>query len=90
MDEHIGDRAYIKAHPHVAYTYLTYTGCLCFLGCLGNICVLLAFAVNKNLRSVRNVFLVNLALADLVITAIGHPFAITGKLVNSLRPSDAI
>ena len=82
MEEQIGGPAYMGARPYVAYTYLTYTSCLCLFGAIGNICVLSSFAVNKKLRSAQNVFLVNLALADLVVTTIGDPLSITGQHFN--------
>ena len=85
-EEAIGGHAYMGAHPYVAYTYLTYTSCLCLLGAIGNICVLSSFAVNKKLRLAQNTFLVNLALADLVVTTIGDPLSITGKHVDTWIP----
>ena len=48
-------------------------------GTLGNLCVLGAVAVHKTLHNSKSVFLVNLGIADLIVTSIADPFGVVGK-----------
>ena len=51
-----------------------------YIGVPGNILILVAVLTNKNLRRLSNVLIVNLAVADLLITGLNVPFAIVGVL----------
>ena len=81
MSRPIGGHEYIRDYPHVAIPFLCIAGTASVVGTLGNICVICAVFLNRNLRNARNVFLVNLAVADLCVTAIGDPFSIVGKYI---------
>ena len=50
------------------------------IGILGNTLVIAAVFLHKKLRSVHNVFVVNLAVADLVVNIFIEPFLIVGSL----------
>ena len=63
----------------VSIPYLVIGSALCVFGTLGNLCVLGAVAVHRALQNSRSVFLVNLAIADLIVTSIADPFAVVGK-----------
>ena len=52
------------------------------IGIPGNLLVITAVLTNKKLRVLQNVFIVNLAVADLIITSLVNPFAIAGALSN--------
>ena len=65
----------------VSIPFLLIGGGACVFGVLGNLCVLGAVVVQKALKNSRSVFLVNLAIADLVVTSIADPFAVVGKLI---------
>ena len=60
--------------------YVTLMGIVSCIGVPGNILILVAVLTNKNLRRLSNVLIVNLAVADLLITSINVPFAIVGAL----------
>ena len=51
---------------------------LSIVGTFGNILVITAVYVYEKLRRVHNVFVINLAVADLIVTTIVIPFAIVG------------
>ena len=55
---------------------------LSIVGTIGNILVITAVNLHKKLRSVHNVFIINLAVADLFVTTIVIPSAIFGALDN--------
>ena len=50
------------------------------IGTVGNILVILAVVVYNKLQVVRNTFIINLALADLIVTMVVIPMAIVGAL----------
>ena len=55
------------------------------LGTFGNILVICSVLLNKKLRVLQNVFIVNLAVADLLVTTLMMPFSITGIFVDQLN-----
>ena len=54
------------------------------IGTVGNILVILATVVYKKLRVIRNAFILNLALADLIVTMFVMPMNIVGALDSGL------
>ena len=76
----IGGKHFIAKYPATAVPYLVIAFTACIIGTLGNIAVLFVLFAHKPLRNARNVFLVNLALADLLVTTVADPFGIIGKL----------
>ncbi|XP_071491133.1 melatonin receptor type 1B-B-like [Diadema antillarum] len=48
------------------------------VGCIGNVLVIWAVLTHRKLRILGNAFVVNLAVADLCVSAFLNPFAITG------------
>ncbi len=60
--------------------YLLLTVSVSCLGTFGNLLVLGALLVHKRLRVLSNVFIGNLAIADLCVTAIINPFSVVGVL----------
>ena len=62
--------------------YLSTTCVIFIVGSLGNIAVIGAVTVYHKLRVMANVFIVNLAVADLLITGVVSPLAIIGILTN--------
>ncbi|XP_055350380.1 melatonin receptor type 1B-B-like [Paramacrobiotus metropolitanus] len=82
-------------HSHVAepYMYLEHNlawkiitalviGTAALIGTLGNFLIVLAVCLVKPLRTSGNVFVVNLALADIVITAFIDPFNVVGAVAG--------
>ena len=80
-DKHhlIGGKEFIAKYPATAIPYLVIAFTASIVGTLGNIAVLLVIFKYKPLRNERNAFLVNLALADIMVTAIADPFGIIGE-----------
>ncbi|XP_064608530.1 melatonin receptor type 1B-B-like [Liolophura sinensis] len=50
----------------------------CTIGILGNILILVAVLISQRLRTVGNMFIINLTLIDLVMCCIVKPMALTG------------
>ena len=75
----LGGLEYIHRHFIIAAIYIAISVVATVVGCLGNACVLLIIAGNKSMHNARNVFLVNLASADLMVTSIAIPFGILGE-----------
>ncbi|XP_072018180.1 melatonin receptor type 1A-like [Amphiura filiformis] len=61
-------------------TYIALTIFLSLVGTAGNILVIFAVFTSKKLRVLQNVFIVNLAVADLLVTSLVNPFAVVGAL----------
>ena len=62
--------------------YLSATCVIVIVGSLGNIAVIGAVTVYHKLRLMANVFVVNLAVADLLVTSVVSPLTIIGILTN--------
>ena len=78
-DEFIGGPRYIAANPVVAYIYIIIATIATVIGFFGNIMVLACVRMVKDLHSAINIFLVNLAIADLIIIGFGDTFSLAGK-----------
>ena len=65
----------------IAYLLLTIT--MSVWGTIGNLLVLGALLVHKRLRVLGNVFVGNLAIADLCVSAIINPFSVVGVLYGN-------
>ena len=75
----IGGKDFIAKYPATSVPYLVIAFTASITGTIGNVAVLLVIFLYKPLKNARNAFLVNLALADLLVTAIANPFGIIGK-----------
>ena len=56
---------------------MSFTSCL---GITGNLFIIGAIAVNKKMHILSNIFIINLAIADLLVTCLVHPGAVVGIL----------
>ena len=65
--------------PFISLPYITVMGAAAILGTAGNLLIVGTLATDKKNKNVGNFFIVNLALSDLVVTALINPFAIVGK-----------
>ena len=72
----------LESHPLIAVPYLVLTVVSTVIGNIGNILILLVSALSQcvGISKVGSEFIVNLALADLLVTAVANPFCIIGKL----------
>ena len=62
--------------------YMTFLILTSFTGVVGNTFVIFAVVTHKKLRVIQNVFIVNLAVADLLVSAIVVPFGVAGIVDN--------
>ncbi len=74
----IGGRQYIHDHPVAAIPYLVIATTAAIIGTIGNLLVLYSIFYYVPLRKPDSVFLINLALADLLVASFGDPFGIVG------------
>ncbi len=75
--------AYKKYRPNQKYIahfipYVIFLIVMALMGTFGNILIMLSVAMNKKLQLISNVFVVNLAIADLSISAVIIPFTAVG------------
>lgn len=52
------------------------------LAVLGNVLVLVTLAQNRGMRTITNLFLLNLAIADLLVGVLCMPFSLTGTILK--------
>ena len=69
----------LRTHPGHAIPYITLTMMAIVLGIVGNILILVVFSKYKKLDRNGNEFMINLAIADLFVTAIADPMCIVGE-----------
>ncbi len=67
--------------PYNVVPYITILGVAAVMGTLGNILVIGAIALmtHKQCHEASNIFMVNLAISDILVTAFIDPFSIVGK-----------
>lgn len=53
-----------------------------FLAVVGNVSVILTLAKNRGMRTNTNVFLLNLAVSDLILAVLCMPFTLVGTLLR--------
>ena len=70
---------FLQSKPWAAFPTIVILSLASFVGTMGNVLTLLAIALNKSVRNVESVFIVNLALSDLYVTTVADPMSITGK-----------
>ncbi|XP_072046737.1 melatonin receptor type 1A-like [Amphiura filiformis] len=74
------DQSLLDSQLPILYTYITLMIFTSLVGTVGNIVVIVAVVTSKKLRVLQNVFIINLAVADLLVTALVNPFAVIGAL----------
>jgi len=52
------------------------------LAVVGNVLVLVTLAQNRGMRTITNLFLLNLAIADLLVGVLCMPFSLTGTILK--------
>ena len=81
-DEFIGGPRYIAANPAAAWIYIIIAVVATVIGILGNMMILTCVLCIKALQSARNAFLINLAIADLIISGFADTLSVAGKKPN--------
>ncbi|KAL3852321.1 hypothetical protein ACJMK2_015978 [Sinanodonta woodiana] len=75
-----GRLEFLQAKPHIVIPSIIIVSLASVAGTFGNILILIAVATTKKLRNTESIFIVNLALSDLFVTAISDPMNIVAKL----------
>ncbi|OQV26118.1 putative Alpha-1B adrenergic receptor [Hypsibius exemplaris] len=73
---------YLETHPKLQLFFAIVLSLSAAFGIFGNILVILTVTMTKTLRIPSNMFIVNLALADLVVTTVVDPFNVIGAFVG--------
>ena len=77
--------ALLTTHPFIAMPYVFLLGIFAFFGTLGNILVIgTNLTAKKKDQMVGDIFMVNLAASDMIVTALINPIAIMGTLFSYL------
>ncbi|XP_064608144.1 melatonin receptor type 1B-like [Liolophura sinensis] len=79
---------YLRTHLDSGIPYLVCMGVIMLTGTVGNILVVGAVLTTKALRTMGNIFILNLAFADLCVTAIVDPFSIIGFVLGEVYFED--
>lgn len=74
-----GRHGFLRANPWTAIPSIAVLSLASLGGTFGNVLTLLSVALCKEVRNVESVFIVNLAISDLYVTAIADPMSIVGK-----------
>lgn len=69
---------YLRTEPLISIIYIVVIVITAVIGLFGNILIIGAVCVHRKLRTTGNLFIVNLAIADLVVVSIIQPFTIIG------------
>lgn len=74
-----GRHGFLRANPWTAIPSVAVLSVASLGGTFGNVLTLLSVALCKDVRNVESVFIVNLAISDLYVTAVADPMSIVGK-----------
>lgn len=68
----------LDTNPTLAIVYIVIVGIALLVGTIGNVSVIIIFTVMRRINKSGKEFMVNLAIADLCVTAIADPLCILG------------
>ena len=74
--------ALMTSHPAIAIPYVSLLGLFAFTGTVGNFLVIgTNLTAKKKDQMIGDIFIVNLAASDMIVTALINPVAIMGTVV---------
>lgn len=68
----------MDTNPTLAIVYIVIVGIALLVGTIGNVLIIIIFTVMRRINKSGKEFMVNLAIADLCVTAIADPLCILG------------
>lgn len=68
----------LDTNPTLAIVYIVIVGIALLVGTIGNVLIIIIFTVMRRMNKSGKEFMVNLAIADLCVTAIADPLCILG------------
>ena len=74
-----GRYEFVRVNPGIAVPVLIFIILASLVGTFGNVLTLLTIVLCRKLRNVESIFIINLALSDLYVTAIADPMSIVGE-----------
>lgn len=69
----------LDTNPTLAVVYIVIVGIALLVGTIGNVLIIIIFTVMRRINKSGKEFMVNLAIADLCVTAIADPLCILGE-----------
>ena len=79
---------YVNVKPAAAIPYLVVAALALALGTVGNVLILGAYAVSKQVRTTGSEFIFNLGIADLLVSTVAGPMCIIGESICTLTVRD--
>ena len=70
---------FLTANPWTAIPSIIILSIASAGGTFGNVLTLLAIATCKKIRNIESIFIINLAISDLYVTAFADPMSLVGK-----------
>lgn len=68
----------LDTNPTLAIVYIVIVGIALLVGTIGNVLIIIIFTVMRRINKSGKEFMVNMAIADLCVTAIADPLCILG------------
>lgn len=68
----------LDTNPTLAIVYIVIVGIALLVGTIGNVLIIIIFTLMRRINKSGKEFMVNLAIADLCVTAIADPLCILG------------
>ncbi|KAH3819149.1 melatonin receptor type 1B-like [Dreissena polymorpha] len=72
--------AYVTAKPFLGITYVIILGVTSVVGTFGNGLILYVVSVKRIIRKVESIFILNLAVSDIFVTAVANVISLLGKV----------
>ncbi|XP_064609462.1 melatonin receptor type 1A-like [Liolophura sinensis] len=78
----------LQKNPPLAITYITILSVCGVSGTFGNILVIVSILATKKIRTIGNMFILNLAVADLLVCSVLDSSAVTGAILGKMFYDD--
>ncbi|XP_064609463.1 melatonin receptor type 1A-like [Liolophura sinensis] len=78
----------LQKNPPLAIAYITILIVCCVCGTLGNILLIVSILATKKIRTIGNMFILNLAVADLLVCTVLDSSAVTGAILGRVFYDD--
>lgn len=80
--EEIGGIKFLMKNLAIYLPYITLTSIGTVIGVLGNLLIIAAILLTKELKKITNLLIFNLAVSDLMIAAVSNSFSTIGNKIN--------
>ena len=74
-----GRHEFLETRPEHAIPCIIVLAAASIVGTFGNVLILVVVACKRKIRNVESIFIANLAISDLYVTAIADPMSLIGE-----------